>query len=250
MTTPDLSRLYGKKAADKIAQIHVLVIGLGGVGSWIAESLTRSGISKITLMDLDDVCGSNINRQVQALHSTIGQFKIEALSLRLLDINPKLQIQKIQSFFSEKNAHQILANHYDTIIDATDDFSAKLLLCRLAREKSFHLFTVGAAGGKSDPSQIRIADMTQTQNDKMLARIRKKLRQEFSFPRRGPFNIDCVYSNERSVYPTEDGCVSYEPSSEKAKLDCELGFGSASFVTGSFGFFTVAYLIKKWTNEV
>jgi tRNA threonylcarbamoyladenosine dehydratase len=244
-----LSRLYGQKAQKFFSDAHVLLIGVGGVGSWVAEALARSGVGEITLVDLDDICVSNINRQVHALHSTVGKIKIDVLAERLMDINPNLKLHLHHTYFSEKNAMALFETRYQGVIDACDDFSAKILLCQIAFEKKIHLLTIGAAGGKTDPSLIRSGDLTESKNDKLLSRIRKKLRQDHNFPREDVFNIQCIYSMERAVYPTADGCLTYESRRDGAKLDCETGFGSASFVTGSFAFFAVSSMFKYWVTK-
>ncbi len=241
-----IGRLYGMKAIPVLQETRMMVVGIGGVGSWAAESLARTGIGHLILVDLDDICTSNINRQVQALTSTVGQLKVDALALRLRDINPDLKLEVEASFLSAKNLMQLLEWNPDVIIDCTDDVTNKCLLAETARKQNRTLVTVGASGGRRDPSQVTAADLSVTRNDRLLYRIRKKLRQEHGFPQenQGEFGIQCIYSQERPVYPTEDGCLSREPQSPGQGMDCASGYGSVTFVTGTFGFHAAAVAVK------
>lgn len=251
-TFDNMARLLGPKGLEVLQMSHIMVIGLGGVGSWAAESLARSGVGALTLVDLDDLCFSNITRQVHALYSTVGKLKVDVLAQRLLDINPELKITKEACFCSEKNIHTLFSKKVDYILDATDDFQNKMLMIELSYKEKIPFLTVGAAGGKRDPLKIMTGDLTEAQNDKLLARLRKKLRQEKEFPRKGggPFGIPCVYSIERAVYPNAEGCPVYETlrhdreEEHGPKMNCNTGYGSASFVTGTFGF-VASYLVIK-----
>jgi tRNA A37 threonylcarbamoyladenosine dehydratase len=246
-----IARLYGISGFEKIQNSHILVIGIGGVGSWIAESLARTGIGKITLVDLDDICITNINRQVHATNESVGKFKVEVMAERIKEINPHCDIQIIQRFFNEKNINEIFNQNYDYIVDAIDDFNNKCLLIDFCRRNKLPLIVVGGAGGKRDPLQIRVTDLSFSQNDKLLMRIRKKLRQDFKFPleNEGEFGIWSVWSFERAVYPTSDGCITFDPPKALAKhMDCSEGFGAASFLTGAFGFAATSHVIKEITK--
>jgi len=245
-----IGRLFGHKAMDTIKNAKILVIGIGGVGSWVAESFARSGVNHQTLVDLDDVCVTNINRQVHATSTTVGQFKVDVMKKRILDINPYSEVEIKQCFFSPKNLSIIFDRHYDFVIDACDDFTNKCYLIDYCRKNKIPLIVMGGAGGKVDPLQIRVTDMSTSSNDKLLARIRKKLRQEFDFPteNEGDFNVWAVWSHERAVYPTADGCLTYKPPGLAKNMDCEEGFGSASFVTGAFAFATTSLVLRELTK--
>jgi tRNA A37 threonylcarbamoyladenosine dehydratase len=246
-----IGRLYGIKAMEKIRNSHVLVIGIGGVGSWVAESLARTGIGGLTLVDLDDVCVTNVNRQIHAITSTVGKYKVEVMKERLLEIQPSCHIDVKQCFFSPKNLENVFDKKYDYVIDACDDFTNKLHLIDYCRKHNLPLVVMGGAGGKTDPLQIRVSDMAFSQNDRLLQRLRKKLRQEFEFPREdAEFGVLAVWSHERAVYPTSDGCTTEKAPAYSGNMDCNEGFGSASFVTGSFAFVTSSLVIKEITKGI
>ena len=244
-----IGRLYGLAALPHLEAARIMVVGIGGVGSWAAEALARTGVGHLALVDLDDICSSNINRQVQALSTTVGQLKVEALGRRLREINPGLDLREEASFLSDKNLMALLEWAPDVIVDCTDDVSNKCLLAETCRQRGQLLVTVGASGGRRDPSQVTVADLSVTRNDKLLYRIRKKLRQEHGFPGEndGEFGIRCVYSHERPVFPTEDGCLSRDPQPGQG-MDCASGYGSVSFVTGTFGFHAAAEAVKVLLN--
>jgi tRNA threonylcarbamoyladenosine dehydratase len=246
-----IGRLFGRKGLDKIKHAKILIIGIGGVGSWIAESLARTGVGALTLVDLDDICVTNINRQVHALSSSVGKFKVDVMKERLLQINPSCEIDTKQCFFSPKNLEEIFDKEYDYVIDACDDFTNKCHLVDYCRKHQKPLVVLGAAGGKVDPLQIRVTDLSLTENDKLLSRLRKILRREFSFPQKGQgkFGIWAVWSHERAVYPTSDGCTAFKPEGFANNMDCNEGFGSASFVTGSFAFVATSLVLKEITKE-
>jgi tRNA threonylcarbamoyladenosine dehydratase len=246
-----IGRLYGRDALNVFKKSKIMVVGLGGVGSWAAESLARSGIGSLTLVDLDDICVTNTNRQLLALTSSIGKFKVDVLADRLRDISPDLNIHKKQCFFNLQNLDKIFDQDYDFIIDACDDYTNKCHLIHHCRINQIPLVVVGGAGGKKDPLQIQISDMSVSSNDRLLARLRKKLRQEFDFPleNQGDFGCWAVWSRERAVYPTADGCVTYKPPGLAKNMDCEEGFGSVSFVTGAFAFAATSLVLKELAHK-
>lgn len=246
-----IGRLFGRKGLEKIRQSRILVIGIGGVGSWVAESLARTGIGSMTLVDLDDVCVTNINRQVLATSSTVGQFKVDVMKKRIQDIQPLCEVETKQCFFNPKNLETIFDRSYDFVIDACDDFTNKCHLIDYCRKNKIPLIVMGGAGGKVDPLQIKVTDMSSSSNDKLLARLRKKLRQDFDFPleHEGDFGILAVWSHERAVYPTADGCLTYKPPGMARNMDCEEGFGSASFVTGAFAFAATSTILRELTKD-
>lgn len=247
-----IARLFGRQSLDKIKGAKILVIGIGGVGSWVAESLARTGIGSLTLVDLDDVCVTNINRQVHATSLTVGQFKVDVMKKRILEIQPGCEVETKQCFFSPKNLETIFDRSYDFVVDACDDFTNKCHLIDYCRKHSIPLIVMGGAGGKVDPLQIRVTDMSVSSNDRLLARLRKKLRQDFQFPKEdeGAFGVWAVWSHERAIYPTADGCLTYKPPGMAKNMDCEEGFGSASFVTGAFAFAATSTILRELTKHV
>jgi len=245
-----IARLYGIKGMTKIREARILIVGIGGVGSWVAEALARTGIGHMTLVDLDDVCVTNINRQVHALNGTVGKFKVDVMKERVALINPFCEVDTKQCFFSPKNLGVIFDKSYDFVVDACDDFTNKCYLIDYCRQNKVPLVVMGGAGGKTDPLQIRVTDMASSANDRLLAKLRKKLRQDFSFPteHEGDFGVWSVWSHERAVYPTADGCVTHKAPGLAKNMDCSEGFGSASFVTGAFAFATSSLVIREITK--
>lgn len=245
-----IARLYGTAAMGKIREARVLIIGIGGVGSWVAEALARTGLGHMTLVDLDDVCVTNINRQIHAVNATVGKFKVDVMKERVAAFNPYCEIDTKQCFFSPKNLEEIFDKKYDFVVDACDDFTNKCYLIEHCRNNKIPLAVMGGAGGKTDPLQIRVTDMATSANDKLLSKLRKKLRQDFAFPleTEGDFGVWSVWSHERAVYPTADGCVTHKAPGLAKNMDCSEGFGSASFVTGAFAFATSSLVIREITK--
>ena len=243
-------RLYGVKKMEQIRKARILVIGIGGVGSWVAEAFARTGVGHMTLVDLDDLCVTNINRQIHAVNGTVGKFKVDVMKERIALINPFCEVDTKQCFFSPKNLNDIFDNTYDFVIDACDDFTNKCYLIDHCRKNKIPLVVMGGAGGKTDPLQIRVTDMASSANDRLLAKLRKKLRQDFAFPTEhdGDFGVWSVWSHERAVYPTADGCVTHKAPGLAKNMDCSAGFGSASFVTGAFAFATSSLVIREITK--
>ena len=243
-----LARLYGADGLARLKAAHVAVIGLGGVGSWVVEALARTGIGKLTLIDMDEVCLSNVNRQIHAMDSTVGRSKAEVLAERVAAISPECEVITEVCFFTESSAERLLAPAYDMIIDAIDATKHKCLLIAEARRLGLPLITCGGAGGRIDPTRIRIEDLSRTINDPLLLQVRKRLRREYNFPRksRQKFKIDCVYTDEFPVFPQADGSVACErEAGADYRLNCDQGFGSATFVTGTMGFVLAAEVAKR-----
>jgi tRNA threonylcarbamoyladenosine dehydratase len=242
-----LRRLYGNEGAARLRRAHVGVFGIGGVGCWAVEALARSGLGELTLVDLDEVCVSNVNRQIHALAATIGQSKVEVMAERVRAISPDCRVQAIQEFFTASSAETLLQPRYDFVFDVIDQVSNKCLLIALCREKKLPLITSGGAGGRRDPGAIRVADLAFSTHDRLLQVVRKKLRDDFGFPQdlKQPFGMECVYSRELAVYPHSDGtvCARPEPGAD-VRLDCESGYGTAAFVTGAFGFAGAARIVS------
>ncbi len=226
-----VERLYGGDGFRKLAHAHVCVVGIGGVGSWAAESLSRSGVGHITLIDADDICETNINRQVHALHATVGQPKVHAMKQRMAEINPQAQVNAVAQFLLQGNVHELLAARPDYVIDAIDSVKSKCVLIAYCRDHGIPVVTVGAAGGKTDPTRVTIADLGRAHGDRLLAKLRVNLRRHWGFPRYEgrKFHVACVYSPETARLP-EAGDSGYG-----LRLDCAGGFGTACHMTAVFG---------------
>src|ERR1019366_3548707 len=203
-----IGRLFGKEGLERSRRAHVCVIGLGGVGSWAVEALARSGIGELTLVDLDDVCISNVNRQLHALDGELGKPKVEVLARRVEAINPNCVVHSLQAFFLKSNAREILQPRYDYVLDAIDSPARKCLLIALCRESSIPVITTGASAGRRDPTAVQVMDLAFSSHDRLLQEVRKKLRTRHGFPRgEHPFGVDCVVSREPVVYSAKDGSV-------------------------------------------
>jgi tRNA A37 threonylcarbamoyladenosine dehydratase len=245
-----VERLYGKGALQRLGAAHVAVIGIGGVGSWLVEALARSGIGRMTLFDADDICVSNSNRQMHALDGNFGRNKVDVMRERCLAINPVLHITAVTTFVTPANMAELLADPFDLVIDACDAFRVKVELIAWCRRRKQKLIVVGAAGGRTDPTQIRVRDLARTEQDALLALIRRKLRTEFNFPKNKDryFSIPAVYSLENVQYPQADGSVcGIRPATDPEggfKLDCGDGLGAATHVTGAFAFAAAAKAIE------
>lgn len=233
-----LDRLYGRGSLNRLAKSHVAVIGIGGVGSWSAEALARSGIGQLTLIDLDDVCISNTNRQLHALSSTIGRPKVEAMAERIALINPECTVHAVQDFLTASTLASLLALGFDHIIDAIDSLNNKVCLLSHCYQVKQPVVTVGGAGGRIDLSKIDICDLSQTTNDGLLRRVRKQMRKDGLVTLDTPsYGIPAVYSRERPRFLAKNGQICFEGSqTDRQRLNCESGYGTASFVTGAYGF--------------
>jgi tRNA A37 threonylcarbamoyladenosine dehydratase len=281
-----IGRLFGKEGLERSRRAHVCVIGLGGVGSWAVEALARSGIGALTLVDLDDVCISNVNRQLHALDGELGKPKVEVLARRVRAINPDCVVHPVQAFFLKSNACEILhgatgvrpspgaatsaslgvrkpsivpegsepaapgdgrtPSRYDYVLDAIDSPARKCLLIALCREMGIPVITTGASAGRRDPTAVQVMDLAFSSHDRLLQEVRKKLRTRHGFPRgEQPFGVDCVVSREPVVYPNKDGSVGGErATAPDLRLDCDTGFGTASFVTGAFGLVAASRIVQ------
>lgn len=248
-----IARLYGDHNLQLLARAHFAVIGIGGVGSWVAEALARSGIGEITLVDMDDVCITNSNRQIQALTSTIGLQKIEVVKQRLLDINPELTLHAIDDFLDTENMKEVIHPQLDLVVDAIDAAYVKAALISHCKRQKTSVITIGSAGGKLDPRQIMSGDLSKTTNDPLLAKTRNSLRRLHNFARnpKRVFSIEAIYSTEQMTYPDQQGgtCQSKSGLEEGVKLDCAGGFGASTMVTASFGFVAVARAIERYLRK-
>ncbi|WP_026224780.1 tRNA threonylcarbamoyladenosine dehydratase [Methyloversatilis thermotolerans] len=238
-----IERLHGNGSHQIIRKSTLLIAGIGGVGSWAAEALVRHGIGQIILVDLDNVAESNINRQLQALPSTMGMAKVDALGERLASINPECAIQRIEDFMTPDNAAGLLACRPDAVLDCTDQTSAKVAMAEHCHLLQLPLFMAGAAGGRSDPTCVRHSDLGATQGDALLARVRSLLRRNgrMSLARKDRFGIRAVYSTEPMRRPQEGSCSTSDGQAPQG-LNCA-GYGSSVCVTGTFGFALAACAI-------
>lgn len=241
-----LRRLYGSASYARLRGAHVAVVGLGGVGSWAVEALARSGVAALTLIDLDQVAESNINRQVQALGSTVGMAKAEALRARIRDIHPDCQVRVIEEFVDEGNWPALLAGQalaLDGLIDACDQVRAKAVLAAWAREQQLPFVTVGAAGGKREPHLLSVADLADVTHDPLSASLRQRLRKQYGAPRSGKLGLSCVFSTEAVHLPAAEG-EDGQACDIDGTLNCH-GYGSSVMVTASFGMAAAAEVVKK-----
>ena len=246
-----IARLYGKAGLEKLRTAHVCVIGIGGVGAWAAEALARSGVGALTLVDLDEVCVTNINRQIHALTETVGHAKVEVMAERIRTINPACRVTAEQKFFNEESAEELLAPKFDFVLDAIDNVPNKVLLLVRCRENHFPVVTCGGAGGRRELTSVRVGDLSKASHDKLLSEVRRRLRKDHNFPaERLAMGIPCVYSVEKTVFPQPDGsvCGTRSEAEEGARLNCNGGLGSATFVTGTFGFAAAGLIVQKIAN--
>lgn len=246
-----LARLLGTDAVERLTRAHVAIIGVGGVGSWTAESLARSAIGQLTLIDLDDVCLTNVNRQLPALTSTVGHSKVAVIARRIADIHPDCEVHAIEQYFTPATAEALLASDYDVVIDATDRMSIKALILAESRKRGIAAITVGAAGGKIDPTRIGVADLGITGKDDLLRLVRRKLRRDHGWEggEGNTYGVPAIFSTEPPRYPWSDGTVRLEeePGTELA-MDCATGFGAAAHVTGTFGLIAASEAVRLLTE--
>lgn len=243
-----VSRLYGTVGAERIRQANVCVVGIGGVGSWCAEALARTGVGRISVVDLDMVAESNTNRQIHALGDIYGKAKVDAIADRILAINPDCEVSCIEDFVSPENVGSILDRNHSVVIDAIDQVRAKAAMIAFCRRIKKPIIVAGAAGGQMDPTQVRIADLSQTVQDPLLAKVRAILRREHGFPRdtKKKFGVSAVFSTEQLRYPETAKACDIERG--PAGLNCS-GFGSSVCVTSVFGMVAAAQAIKLIVNS-
>ena len=250
-----IARLYGDHGLAAFRRAHVCVIGVGGVGSWIVEALVRSAIGALTMIDLDHLAESNVNRQLHALTDTLGQAKVEALSARIAQINPFCKVHCVEDFIDAENVTAMIPpGRFDYVIDAIDDARAKTALIVHCRQHQIPLITVGSAGGQTDPTRIEVCDLSRTEQEPLLARVRKQLRRVHGFPRgtKHKFGIDAIYSSEPVTMP--EVCATDEEGGNDGSdegvtgLSCA-GYGSSVVVTASFGFVAAAHALRKLADR-
>ena len=236
-----LTRLYGPAGAKNIRSAHVVVVGIGGVGSWAAEALARSGVARLTLIDLDHVAESNINRQIHALGSTLGRSKVQAMRERIADINPQCRVNCVEEFVEASNwpeIAQIEPGDQVVVLDACDQVKAKTAMAAWALQNKVNFIAVGAAGGKRHAHKVEIDDLAATTHDPLLAQLRYRLRKEHGAARLGELGVNCVFSRESVLQP--DGKDEQTDSS----LNCH-GYGSVVSVTATFGICAAGWLLDK-----
>ncbi|WP_016836680.1 tRNA cyclic N6-threonylcarbamoyladenosine(37) synthase TcdA [Herbaspirillum lusitanum] len=258
-----IARLYGAQGLARFRAAHICVVGVGGVGSWIVEALARSAIGKITMIDLDNLAESNVNRQIHALTDTLGKAKVTALHERIMQINPYCQVTEIEDFLTPDNVAEMIGEgRFDYVVDAIDNVRAKVALIAYCREHKVPLLTSGGAGGQIDPTRIEIRDLCRTEQEPLLAKVRKRLRAWHKFPRgtKNKFGIDAVFSTEPLRFPegevcevdtddAADGLDTVDADGRKQDagvtgLNCA-GFGSAMVVTASFGLVAAGFVLRK-----
>lgn len=248
-----IARLYGTAGLARLRAAHVAVIGIGGVGSWAAEALARSGVGQLTLVDLDDLCVTNVNRQLHAVTADLGALKVEAMARRIHGINPEGRVHAVPEFFTSVNAGQLLERGFTVVLDAIDNVANKCLLLAGCRRRNLPIVTTGGAGGRTDPTQLRVADLAHVTHDPLIRQARKQLRREHGFPAdpQVVFGVPCVYSTEPVRYPWSDGtvCGAKEPGEAQPRMDCNRGYGAATFLTGAFGFAAAAEVVKLITER-
>lgn len=245
-----VSRLYGQAGLAKLQAAHVVVIGIGGVGSWAVEALARSAIGSITLIDLDNIAESNVNRQIHALDGAFGQAKVSAMCERILSINPNCAVHEIEDFITPENVAKLHNFQCDVIVDCIDDAKAKIALAEFCKSAKTPLIMAGAAGGRLDPTRIKTADLCAVAGDKLLAKVRNQLRRDYDFPKASntkksaKFGIVCVYSDEQTIQPNNNSSA-VQANIHKASVDADscaitglncAGYGSSVSVTATFGF--------------
>jgi tRNA A37 threonylcarbamoyladenosine dehydratase len=271
-----IGRLYGRTGLERLAAARVVVVGLGGVGSWAVEALARSGVGTLALVDMDDVCVSNTNRQIQALEGNGGRPKAEVLRERVLAINPECRVLAIPRFFTASTVAEILAPAAfaaappDAVVDAIDSLRDKCLLLAECRDRAIPVVSSGGCAGKRDGTAVRISDLSRSGADNLLRLVRRKLRREYSFPRAGkPFGIPCVWSEELAAEAPAADCaalpgagtgeleaLSKEPNSRgelealpTMRPNCEWGYGTAVFVSGAFGFAAASVVVSRIAQD-
>ena len=251
-----IARLYGEAALARFLTARVAVIGVGGVGSWAVESLARSGIGHLTLVDLDEICVTNVNRQLHAMDGQIGRQKTEAMAERARAIHPDMELCIQPRFFTGQSAGEILAAGFDAVIDAIDTTRHKALLLAECHRRGLFTVTCGGAGGRRDPTRVRVADLAHSGKDPLLHQIRRSLRRDFGFPKTPmgskpePLGIEAVFSDEPQVFVQCDGGVSEErPQTAGQRLGCDAGLGSVTHVTAAFGMIAAGRVLERLASH-
>lgn len=249
-----MGRLVGDQGMENLFRSHVMVLGLGGVGSWAAESLARSGVGRLTVVDFDEVCITNANRQLHALQGLVGQKKSAIMGERLRKINPQAQVLDLPLFYNQENHDQIFKHRPDFVVDAIDNMTAKSQLLNFCRKENIPVICSSGAAARMDPTQVRVADLAETHTDPLAHQLRKIMRTKFDFPREGQFGIPCVYSAETPMEPVDlkydngQGFKCVCPQGQNNLHSCDqrnLIYGTASFVTGAFGLAMASWVVQQ-----
>jgi tRNA threonylcarbamoyladenosine dehydratase len=249
-----MGRLVGDDRMKKLFATHVAVIGLGGVGSWAAESLARAGIGKLSLIDFDKICITNSNRQLHALQGLVGKNKSSVMAERMQKINPSLKVVEHNMFYNEANSETLLADRPDFVIDAIDNLTAKSHLIGYCKERNIKLISSTGASARLDPTRVKIADLADSHTDPMAHQLRKILRQKYNFPAEGPFGVPCVFSDEVPMEPVDlkydkgEGFKCVCPQGQNNLHSCEkrnVIYGNAGFVTGAFGLAMTSWIVRE-----
>lgn len=253
-----MGRLVGDDGMKRLLSARVMVVGLGGVGSLAGESLARSGIGHLKLVDFDKVCITNSNRQLQAMKGTIGKFKAAVLAERLRLINPQAEIEPIEAFYREDSAEEFFAEPVDFVVDAIDNISAKCHLLAMCKERGIPVVCSTGAAGRLDPTRIATADLADTTVDPLAVAVRRILRRRFDFPTKGKFGIPAVYSTEAVRDPIElhyDKGLGFKcvcPGGKNEFHSCDsrrVIHGTAGFVTGAFGMACASLVVRSLLGE-
>ncbi len=244
-----IARLYGIEGLARLRAAHVAVVGIGGVGSWAAEAMARSGVGEISLFDMDDVCVSNSNRQLHALSTTVGQSKVEVMAERIRAINPDCIVHAVADFVTRDTMAECITPDMDFVIDCIDSVNAKAALISWCKRRKIQMVTTGGAGGQIDPTLIQIADLNRTFNDPLASKVRSTLRRDYGFSRtpNRHYSVPCVFSTEQLRYPKPDGSICLEKKfvGEGVKLDCAGGLGAVIMVTATFGMVAATRAVDK-----
>lgn len=244
-----IARLYGLDGLQRLRDAHVAVVGIGGVGSWTAEALARSGVGEISLFDLDDVCVSNTNRQAHALEGNVGKAKVEVTAERLRAINPACRVHVVSDFVTRETMAEYITEDLDCVIDCIDSVMSKAALIAWCKRRKITIISTGGAGGQIDPTQIQVADLNRTYNDPLASRVRSTLRRDYNFSRNQSrsYGVPVVFSTEQLRYPQPDGSVCLDKSfvGEGTRLDCAGGFGAVMMVTATFGMVAASRAVDK-----
>jgi len=231
-----VARLYGVEAIARFWNARVCVVGIGGVGSWTVEALARSGVGHLTLVDLDDVCVTNTNRQAHTLSATVGAPKARVMADRVREISPAARVDAVLAFATRDTMDEILSPGFDVVIDAVDGVADKCALIDGCRKRGIACVVVGGAGGRRDAHQIRCADLAQTGGDGLLREVRRSLRREYGWSATGSWGVPTIFSKEPRRYPTQSNSTASDGARRPLRLDCATGFGAAAHLTGAFGF--------------
>lgn len=236
-----IARLYGAQGLAALGRASVCVVGVGGVGSWAVEALARSAVGRLRLIDMDHIAESNMNRQLQAVEPDLGKAKVIALRERIAQINPDCRVDAVEEFVTADNLDGLIPAEIDWVVDCIDNFRAKAALIAFCRRRGQAVLTVGGAGGQRDPTRVRVGDLRKTEQDPLLARTRRLLRQDYGFPTnpKRRFGVPCVWSDEPQQAPPR-GCAPTPGGS----LNCA-GFGACMPVTAGFGLAAAGYVVDR-----